>query len=363
MLLTTAAMLSCRYLFFLGVVLLCGTGSSFALDIGTTSNILTTKVLFHGTLHGETASIPDGNHKFHIRIFGSDSGLVHEETLEAEIRGGVYDILLGSTSPLLANLKDECDIHVTIDAGVETNVHSKLSAYILIRDNALANTLQNEKERIFIPLDNEQISAQLSEKIARQRGLLIDPSYVRSSAYLPYVSPLAGLTVEMSIAPPSANMPLDLYELGKYGRISIEYNNLIAMGTGHVGVAAQALHVAHHLLLYSAGLTSDINNDGMFLLTAGVAHYQTGNSRDEPFVDAPFMRLKLQTSEDIIFGYSELETTMNYRSYISGTVGLGMRVSNGVRLIGGFQHTEFVMPTERNLRQVNGLEGIIRWGM
>jgi hypothetical protein len=342
---------------------LLGPAQGFALSTGATINIITTKVLFHGVLHGEATAVRDGTHAFHIRIFGSDSGLVHEENMDAEVRGGMYDILLGSTAPLLANLKDECDIHVAIDGGTEMKVRSKLSAYVLVRDNALSNTLQNENTRVFIPLDNEHISAQLAENIARERGLLIDPVYVRSPTYLPYVSPVAGLTVEMSIAPPSASMPLDPYELGKYGRIGVEYNNFASIDGDRFGMAAQALHVAHHLLFYSAGLSSDINNDGMFLLTAGMARYQTGNNRDEPFIDAPFMRLKFQTSEDVVFGYSELETTMNYRSYISGTVGLGMRVSRGVSLIGGFQHTEFVMPTEQLVRQVNGLQGIIRWGM
>ena len=357
-------MLSFRWRIVFVLLLLWEPRQSFALNAGPTSAVILTKVLFHGVLHGEAATIRDGNHKFHIRIFGSDSGLVHEESLNAEVRDGSYDILLGSTSPLLVNLKDESDIHVAIDGGADMKVRGKLSAYVLVRDNTLSNTLQNEASRVFIPLDNERISAQLAENIARQRGLLIDPVYVRSSsAFLPYVSPVAGLMVEMSIAPPTASMPLDPYELGKYGRISIEYNNFASIDGDRFGIAAQALHVAHHLLFYSAGLSSDINNDGMFLLTAGMASYQTGNSRNEPFVNAPFMRLKFQTSEDVVFGYSELETTMNYRSYISGTVGLGMRVSRGVSLIGGFQHTEFVMPTEQIVRQVNGLQGIIRWGM
>jgi hypothetical protein len=353
-----------RLLVVSAIFLLPSAGYSFAFSTGAASNILSTKVLFHGILHGMTSIVRDGSHTFHIRIFGLDSALIHDETLEADIRGGSYDLLLGSSSPLMANLQNDCDIHVTIDSGIETEIHSKLSTYILIQDNALGSTFEDEAARVYIPLDNEQISAQLAENIARARGLLISPLYARSSsAFLPYVSPISGLTLEISIAPPSANMPLDPYEIGKYGRVGIEYNHAFLFDGSELGMAAQALHVAHHLLLYSAGLTSDINNDGMFLLTGGLAHYQTGNSRAEPFVDAPFMRLKFQTSQDDIFGYSELESTMNYRSYISGTIGFGMRITRGVRIIGGFQHTEFVMPTEQLVRQVNGIEGIIRWGL
>ncbi len=171
-----------------------------------------------------------------------------------------------------------------------------------------------------------------------------------------------GLRVEMSLAPPT-NIPTDPYELGKYGRIAVEYTRIAMLDGTHVGMQAQALHVAHHLLFYSFGLTSDINNDGMFLLTAGVAHYQTGNNRAEPFVDAPFIRVRFQSSPDDIFLYSELETTMHFREYLSGMAGIGIRLSPAMRLMGGFHHTEFVMPTEQLVRQVEGLEGIISWGM
>jgi hypothetical protein len=101
----------------------------------------------------------------------------------------------------------------------------------------------------------------------------------------------------------------------------------------------------------------------MFLLTAGFAYYQAGNSRDEPFVGAPFMRVKFQSSEKMIFAYSELEATMNSRAYISGTAGVGIRVSPMLSLIGGYQHTEFIMPTEQLIRMVNGFQGTMQWGM
>ncbi len=176
------------------------------------------------------------------------------------------------------------------------------------------------------------------------------------------IAPPEGLVIEMSVAPP-VNVPTNPYDLGKYGRITVDYSAVGSFEGSDLGVSAQALHVAHHLLFYSAGLSCDINEDGMFLFTVGLAHYQTGNSRLEPFVDAPFMRLRFQSSQNYIFGYSEIETTMHFRQYLSGMAGLGIRLSPMVRIIGGLHHTEFVMPSEHTVTMVNGLEGIISWGM
>lgn len=176
------------------------------------------------------------------------------------------------------------------------------------------------------------------------------------------IAPPDGLIIEMSVAPP-ANVPTNPYDLGKYGRITVDYSDIASFEGSDVGLSAQALHVAHHLLFYSAGLSSDINGDGMFLFTVGLAHYQTGNARWEPFVDAPFMRLRFQSSQNYLFAYSEIETTMHFRQYLSGMAGLGIRLSPSVRMIGGIHHTEFVMPTEHIVNMVNGLEGIISWGL
>ena len=207
------------------------------------------------------------------------------------------------------------------------------------------------------------IVAERAENLAKEEGLLVDPVYSRMKFMVPYLSPLSGLRFEVSLAPPASDMPTDPYELAKYGRLTLEYNNFAVMDGAKFGVAVQALHVAHHLLLYSGGITSDINNDGMFLITVGVASYQTGNSRAEPFVTAPFARMKFQSSERVIFLYSELEATMNARAYISGTTGVGLRVSPFMTLIGGYQHTEFIMPTEQAVRMVNGFQGTVQWGM
>jgi hypothetical protein len=175
------------------------------------------------------------------------------------------------------------------------------------------------------------------------------------------LAPPPGLIIEMSLAPPE-NIPTGYYDLAKYGRIAVDYTRVGMIDGANLGLAAQALHVAHHLLLYSAGISSDVNSDGMFLLTAGIAQYQVGND-EAPFVDAPFVRFRFQSSQDYVFLYSEIETTMRFQQYISGMAGLGLRVSPSLRLMGGFHHTEFIMPSEQTVQMINGLEGIISWGL
>ena len=216
------------------------------------------------------------------------------------------------------------------------------------------------------PVVPDDTSGSLLSHIGDGMGDFGDPSDYPVSISRLYliprdIGPPAGLIIEMSLAPP-ANIPTDYYALAKYGRISVDYTRVGVLDGANLGVAAQALHVAHHLLFYSAGLSSDINSDGMFLISAGLAHYQTGNDY-EPFVDAPFVRFRFQSSPDYVFMYSEIETTMHFRQYISGMAGLGLRVSPSLRLMGGFHHTEFVMPSQQMVQMVNGLEGIISWGM
>jgi len=202
---------------------------------------------------------------------------------------------------------------------------------------------------------NESVSVQSGAGLPRGINF---PFSVESSS----LAPPPGLRIEMSLSPPT-NIPTNPYELGKYGQITVEYTRLVNLEGADMGLAAQALHVAHHLLFYSLGVSNDINSDGMFIFSVGLAHYQTGNNRNEPFVDAPFARFRFQSSPKDIFVYSEIETTMHFRSYISGIAGLGMRISPTLRIIGGYHHTEFVMPSEQMVQQVNGLEGIISWGM
>jgi hypothetical protein len=175
------------------------------------------------------------------------------------------------------------------------------------------------------------------------------------------LAPPPGLIIEMSLAPPE-NIPTGYYDLAKYGRIAVDYTHVATVWGANLGLAAQALHVAHHLLLYSGGISSDINNDGMFILTAGLAQYQVGNDQ-APFIDAPFVRFRFQSSPDYVFLYSEIETTMRFQQYISGMAGLGLRVSPSVRLMGGIHHTEFIMPSEQTVQMIKGLEGSISWGL
>ncbi|MEO8872136.1 MAG: hypothetical protein ABI444_05595 [Candidatus Kapaibacterium sp.] len=318
------------------------------------------KVLFHGVLPG-TIKVRDGEHEFRIRVYGKDGALVHEEIVRADVRTNSYDVLLGSTNPLIVNAKEEYTVGVSIDNQKEIRDASTLKLSSVLSEELLGVTLDVQQNRLISAIDRGEVSAQYAERLAGQRGLLSNPYYGGIPSFPRFISDLAGLKVEMSLASP--NLPtLNAYDMAKYGRIAIEYNNFATIDGNNFGIAGQAMHVAHHLLLYAAGFTTDINGDGMFMMTLGAARYQIGNSRDEPFVNAPFVRFKYQSSNARIFGYSEFETTIHFRSYISGTVGIGLRINDRLKLIGGLHHTEFVMPTEQQVRIVDGFHGIVNWG-
>jgi hypothetical protein len=335
----------------------------FAWSAGSPAGLTGPKLLYRGSLPPIGAPSEDGAHTFHIRIFSIDGSMIHDEVLDADVRDRTYSLLLGSHEPLSAELTEEYEIGVSVDGGIEMRSKANASSFVVIRDALLTLSMDQLLNPTYEPLEGEHLTAASAERLAMKHGKLFNPIY-GSPTWLMLRSPLRGLYLEMSIAPPeAANQSHDIYQLAKYGRLAVEFNNFARIDGNRFGLAAQALHVAHHLLFYSAGITSDINNDGMFLMSAGLAHYQTGNSRFEPFVDAPFMRVKFQSSREAVFAYSELETTMHYRSYVSGTVGIGFSLTPFMRVIGGFHHTEFVMPTEHMTREVNGVQGIISWGM
>jgi hypothetical protein len=318
------------------------------------------RVLFHGLLNN-SSSIVDGEHKVQIRLYRKDGALVHEETLVSEVRQGSYDVLIGSAAPLIVDQKEEYSIGVTIDNGKEFREARTLTMVNLLSEGLLNSTLDATQNRLIAAISPGQISAQMAERDAKDRGMLANPYYGELPMFPRMISPITGLNIEMGISAPSIPTT-NAYEMAKYGTVNIEYNNFAKFDGNLFGIAGQAMHVAHHLLLYAAGFTTDVNGDGMFLFTLGAARYQVGNSRDEPFVNAPFVRFKYQTSNARIFGYTEFETTVHYRSYLSGTVGVGLRLSNQVKLICGLHHTEFVMPTEHLVREVDGFHGIVSWG-
>ncbi len=318
------------------------------------------RVLFHGLLDN-AHSISDGEHTVHIRLYRKDGALVHEETLKSEVRQGTYDILIGSAAPLIVDQREEYSVGVTIDNGKEFREKRTLRMANLLNEGLLSTTMDAAQNRIIAVISSGQISAQVAERDARDRGLLANPYYGDLPTFPKMISPISGLNIEMGISAPGLPTT-NAYEMAKYGTINVEYNNFAQFDGNLFGLAGQAMHMAHHLLLYAAGFTTDVNGDGMFLFTLGAARYQVGNSRDEPFVNAPMVRFKYQTSNARIFGYTEFETTVHYRSYISGTVGVGLRLSNTVKLIAGLHHTEFVMPTEQMVREVDGFHGIVSWG-
>jgi hypothetical protein len=318
------------------------------------------RIFLHGRLT-MSAPVPDGTHSFRIRVFSKDGGLVHSEELQAAVRGNSYDVMLGSTRPLSQPIGPDMTIMVSIDGGPDVVTGDALTSLSSNVEPQLSKALRERDENGFEAIVKHQLSVQSEERINRHRAGMASRLRSAVAMMVPY-EPASGFELEMSVAPPAENIPHDPYQLAKYGRINLEYKNLATIDGNRLGLAAQALHVAHHILLYSAGISTDINNDGMFTMTAGYTHYQVGQKRDEPFVDAPFMRFKFRSSPKSVFAYSELETTMHERAYISAMLGLGMMVAPGVRFVAGFQHTEFTMPRERMVQQVNGLQGSFMWG-
>lgn len=322
------------------------------------SSIMAKKVLFRGmTIDKEQ----DGQHEFHIRLYGQDGALVHEESIKSEVRNGRFDLILGSGRPLMANLLEDLSIGISIDNQKEVTSPTKFAPSAVLNEQ-IYDAAMVAANRPMPAFGAGEITAQAAERQAIHDGVLWNPVARLMPDFNRGRSPVSGVHLEMSLAAPEIPT-MDYYQMAKYGRINVEYNNAFQISGDDLGVAAQAMHVAHHLLLYSAGLTSDINGDGMFLMTFGGAHYQIGNSRAEPFVDAPFVRFKYTSSPQKVFVYSEFETTMHYRSYISGTVGLGLRLTDYLYLVGGMHHTEFVMPTEQAVRMVEGFHGIMNWAL
>lgn len=311
-------------------------------------------------LHGHNPALSDGRHNFRVRVLSSDGGMVFSEDFESDVRSGSYDLMLGSSQPLFVSIAKNMTIEVAVDGGTESQALDP-APLVSSLEPRLIDALRAREEHGFDAIVRQQLAAQSEERVIRHRAGLA--SRLRSAlAMLDQYEPYSGLELEMSVAPPAENVPHDPYQLAKYGRISVEYKNLTSVDGNRLGLAAQALHVAHHILLYSAGISTDINNDGMFTMTTGYTHYQVGNKRWEPFVDAPFMRFRFRSSPQNVFAYSELETTMHERAYLSAMLGLGMMVAPGLRFIAGFQHTEFTMPTEGYVQQVNGLQGTFMWG-
>lgn len=312
-------------------------------------------------------NVRDGSHHVQVRIYRTDGALIHEESTEANIQNGSFTVMLGFATPLKMNMRERHIVGIDIDGRGEVRESSAEHNYTVISSD-LESAFRSGTDQLLPPITHGEsrsgeVSVAFQESEAMRAGRLSTANLNRTpNLQLPYNS-ISGLSLEMSLAAP--NIPtLQTWEMAKYGRINVEYNNFIEVGQDVFGMAAQAMHVAHHLLLYSAGITTDVNGDGMFLMTLGGATYQTGNSRSEQFVQSPFMRIKYQSSQlDKIFAYSEVESTMHFRSYISGTIGLGLRLTPDIRLIGGIHHTEFVQPNERQTRIIEGFHGIINWGL
>jgi hypothetical protein len=331
------------------------------------SNAPQKKFLYRGSLRSDRSSgpmktVPDGQHNFRVRLYSQDGALVHEESLQAEVLDGSYDIVLGSASPLYVDVRD-LSLSISVNGSQEVKCCDNLATTSTeLRDIDASQAL---RETTAIPvIIPDEVSARAVERYAIANGFLKDaPFAALPSAIVNRANHMTGLRMEVGLALEQEKHAIGYYEAGKYGRINVEYNNLIEIDGNMFGIVGQAMHVAHHMLFYSGGISTDVNGDGMFLFTVGEAHYRVGNRRFEPFVDAPFMRMKFHSSPEKIFIYGEVETTMHMRSLVTGTVGLGFRLSPMVKFIGGLHHTEFWMPTEKQNRVVEGLHGILSWGI
>jgi hypothetical protein len=325
------------------------------------------KFLYRGSLRSDRTiatlkSIPDGQHTFRVRLYSQDGALVHEENLVADVRDGTYDIVLGSSAPLYADVRD-LSLSISVNGSKEVKCCENLAASSTELREIDASKLLRE-ELVMSPIIPDEVSARAVERYAIANGFLKEvPFATLPSLIMERANHMTGLKMEVGLALEQDKQVIGYYEAGKYGRINVEYNNLFEFEGNMYGIVGQAMHVAHHMLFYSGGVSTDVNGDGMFLFTVGEAHYRVGNRRWEPFVDAPFMRVKFHSSPEPIFAYGEIETTMHMRSLITGTIGLGFRLSPMVKFIGGLHHTEFWMPTEKRNRVVQGLHGIFSWGI
>lgn len=318
------------------------------------------RMLYRGTLPHQLTDVRNGNYDFKVRLYSKDGALVHEEVVKAEVRDGSYDLVLGSSTPLTADVKDLA-LSISVNGSEEVRCESLAKASEL---NELSTDQSLIHEHSVGAITPDEVNARAVERYAIANGFLSSaPISTLPTLINQEINPMTGLKMEMAFAMPYDEKVVGYYEAGKYGRINVEYNNLLHIDGNSFGLVGQAIHVAHHMLFYSGGLTTDVNGDGMFMFTVGAAHYRVGNRRFEPFVDAPFMRVKFHSSPSKIFVYSELETTMHLRAMLTSTVGLGFRVSPMVKIIGGLHHTEFWMPTERQNRIVRGLHGIFSYGI
>jgi hypothetical protein len=319
------------------------------------------KMLYRGTLPQQLGALPNGEHSFKIRLYSKDGALVHEEELTARVQNGSYDIVLGSAAPLFVDVQDLA-LAISVNGSKEVRCCTNIVGAAELGEHRIDEALMNE--RPLHPIIPEEVNARAVERWAIANGFLNSaPEAVLPAIIHHAPNHMSGVKMEMAFAMPHDENVVGYYEAGKYGRINIEYNNMFRWKGNNFGLVGQAMHVAHHMLFYSGGVSTDVNGDGMFLFTLGAAHYRVGNRRTEPFVDAPFMRVKFHSSPDRVFLYSEVETTMHIRSMMTGTFGLGVRMSNAVKLIGGLHHTEFWMPTERMNRVVRGFHGIFSYGI
>ena len=176
------------------------------------------RLLYHGIVTEKNSTVSsgfsDGHHTFHIKLYAEDGSLVHEESIESDVLAGSYDLLLGSNAPLTVNPKRKYVIGIALDDGEEVRSEANLSTFTSLNESILPQTLNQAENRVYLPIDQNTISAQMAEKAAFQSGILMPIAPRMQPHMAPYFSPLHGLNMEMSIASPE--MPTnDPYQMAK----------------------------------------------------------------------------------------------------------------------------------------------------
>jgi len=301
-------------------------------------------IVFHDALTPDQRKlIHDGTHLFKVTLL-QDSAIVSYEEQRSTIEGGEYNLLIGQMAALSLSSDPTYIIRVQIDH------HEPMESGLCIQPARLLTTA--------LQLSNgDSISAEQAEQLAEQKGNISAPVYTPFKPSL--IAPESGPLQFMVGASLPFNVPTDPYLMMKYGMLGVEAQNLFQAFDQPIGFVAKASHMPHHLMMYSIGLTTDVNRDSMLLVTMGLSYHQSGNSSLEPFVTSPYVWFRFNSSQKALFLYSDLEAIVNSRSYLSGMIGIGYRVSKNIEFVGGFHHTEFIMPTEQATYMVDGLKGMM----
>jgi hypothetical protein len=138
----------------------------------------------------------------------------------------------------------------------------------------------------------------------------------------------------------------------EFGRVGLDYLKAFTMMHEDISITMRALHIPHHLLLFGSGLTLDVNHDRMFRASVGLSCYDDGRGK---FITTPWTWLRFNSSQETFFLYGEFESLVSSTDFLSATAGIGIRPMQGVELIAGLHHSEFVSPLKQKVNMTDGL--------